>query len=230
MSWPKALLLDFYGTVVLDDDAALTAICEKVALVAAQDVSAKDVASYWWRQFTELFQQSHGDEFRTQVELDILSLERVLDHFCAPLDAKALISPLFTYWETPEMWPEAREVLEQCDLPICLVSNIDNAELAIALQRNNLTFQYIVTSEDCRAYKPHPAPFMRALELLGLEPHELLHVGDSLTSDVRGAQALGIPTLWINRTGRKLPEDCSPEYVATDLYGLLSVCVTAVTP
>jgi len=55
----------------------------------------------------------------------------------------------------------------------------DNADLASALKHVRMSFDHVVTSEDCRAYKPRPEPFQRALRLLGLEAHEVLHVGDS---------------------------------------------------
>jgi putative hydrolase of the HAD superfamily len=44
--------------------------------------------------------------------------------------------------------------------------------------------------------KPHPAPFERALELLGgIDPARALFVGDSLANDVAGAGALGMRTV-----------------------------------
>lgn len=44
--------------------------------------------------------------------------------------------------------------------------------------------------------KPHPAPFKRALELLGgVEPEHALFVGDSLANDVAGAAGLGMTTV-----------------------------------
>jgi putative hydrolase of the HAD superfamily len=45
--------------------------------------------------------------------------------------------------------------------------------------------------------KPHPAPFERALDSLGAKPEHTLHVGDSLHSDVAGANAMGIDSVWI---------------------------------
>lgn len=39
--------------------------------------------------------------------------------------------------------------------------------------------------------------FARVLERLGIEPGELLHVGDSLENDIRAAAALGISTAWL---------------------------------
>jgi putative hydrolase of the HAD superfamily len=40
--------------------------------------------------------------------------------------------------------------------------------------------------------KPHASLFLRALEELGVAPHEALFVGDRLVDDVSGAQAVGM--------------------------------------
>jgi FMN phosphatase YigB (HAD superfamily) len=42
--------------------------------------------------------------------------------------------------------------------------------------------------------KPHPAHFSHALELAGVAPHEILHVGDHPMRDVAGAQRAGLRT------------------------------------
>ena len=35
---------------------------------------------------------------------------------------------------------------------------------------------------------------------------EVIHIGDSLSSDVKGANSLGIRALWLNRFGKEIPE------------------------
>ena len=45
-----------------------------------------------------------------------------------------------------------------------------------------------------------------ALDKTGLAPEEVIHIGDSISSDVKGASALGIKTLWLNRFGKEIPE------------------------
>jgi putative hydrolase of the HAD superfamily len=52
----------------------------------------------------------------------------------------------------------------------------------------------VVTFEDTGERKPGPAPFRRALELLGVEPRESVMVGDWAERDVVGAANLGMPT------------------------------------
>jgi putative acetyltransferase len=150
-------------------------------------------------------------------------LEEVLGHFDATLDPEALSSSLYEHWAHPPLWPESIDVLSQCDVPLCLVSNIDDADLQAALVHNALAFEHIVTSEGCRAYKPRREMFERALQLLGLPATEALHVGDSLGSDVRGAKQAGVPVLWVNRRDRALPAgEAAPDHVCADLSGLLA--------
>jgi len=152
------------------------------------------------------------------------SLQEALQHFDVDLDGGQLSQVLYDYWARPVLFPETRGVIAQCTLPICLVSNIDDADLRSALSYTGLSFDHIVTSEGCRAYKPRPEPFVRALSLLGLSHGEVLYVGDSLGSDVRGARAQGVPVLWINRRNRALPPGHErPDYVSTDLNGILDL-------
>jgi 2-haloacid dehalogenase/putative hydrolase of the HAD superfamily len=48
--------------------------------------------------------------------------------------------------------------------------------------------------------------FRTALAKLGCAPAEVLHVGDSLGSDVAGAGRLGIDVAWVNAASRALPD------------------------
>jgi 2-haloacid dehalogenase/putative hydrolase of the HAD superfamily len=224
MDRPRAILLDFYGTVVEEDDAVVSAICEEIAGAAAGDPSPSEISSYWGRRFHELCDMSNGLEFQLEKAVERQSLADVLRHFGVDFDAEPLCDRLFEHWRRPPIFPEAKAVLADIPVPVCLVSNVDNAEIEAALDHNGLSFDPIVTSEDCRAYKPHPAPFMRALEVLSLAAQDVLHVGDGLSSDVQGAQALGIPVAWVNRTGRSLREGMEePDFTVADLRGVLAV-------
>ena len=69
-------------------------------------------------------------------------------------------------------------------------------------------------------YKPSPLIFQQALEVLGLRPDEVLHVGDSLSADVGGAQAAGITAVWVNRRDRPVPDGIDPALVIGDLTDL----------
>ncbi|MEA2422373.1 MAG: hypothetical protein QOF55_1472, partial [Thermoleophilaceae bacterium] len=57
----------------------------------------------------------------------------------------------------------------------------------------------VVSSASVGANKPAPAVFEAALALAGCGPEDAVHVGDSVESDVVGAQAAGVRALLIDR-------------------------------
>jgi FMN phosphatase YigB (HAD superfamily) len=59
----------------------------------------------------------------------------------------------------------------------------------------------VVSSEQARAYKPHPRPFRMALHRLGLEPDEAVHVGDDPGEDRAGARAAGLEARLVGEEG-----------------------------
>ena len=65
----------------------------------------------------------------------------------------------------------------------------------------------VVTSAAAGAAKPAPAIFRHALALADVVPGEALHVGDSMTEDVRGARACGIRAVLLARAGDGAPPD-----------------------
>jgi 2-haloacid dehalogenase len=204
-----ALMLDFYGTVVHEDDSVISAICEQVASEATSGVSVGDIAQQWARLFAQECAGSFGDTFKSQRAVVRATLVRVLESVGSPADPDQLTRAQFDHWRRPPLFEDAREFLARIDIPMCIVSNIDRADLEAALDYHDLAFDYVVTSEDVKSYKPRPELFERAIDLLGAPSHALLHVGDSLSSDVMGANALAVPVAWINRFGRHRPAEAS---------------------
>lgn len=58
---------------------------------------------------------------------------------------------------------------------------------------------FVLVSEEFGVAKPDPAIFHEALRLAGVGPEEAVFVGDSAEFDMAGAQAAGMPTVWVNR-------------------------------
>lgn len=82
---------------------------------------------------------------------------------------------------------------------------------------------FAVFSSEIGWRKPHPAIFERALTELGVEAAATLFVGDTLATDVAGAQALGMHTcqaLWF-----RADEDAGapePDFLAVTLMDVLT--------
>ena len=71
----------------------------------------------------------------------------------------------------------------------------------------------VVISEEVGAMKPQPAIFRHAMAAAGVEPGDVLYVGDSLHSDVRGGLSFGWHVAWFR--GDRHPErDSYPDAFA----------------
>jgi putative hydrolase of the HAD superfamily len=81
-------------------------------------------------------------------------------------------------------------------------------------------FRFVLFSQDLGVEKPDPAMFLTACREAGCEPRELLHVGDSLTSDVAGANAVGAISVWLNRSGEPNQTSILPDYEVSSLSEL----------
>ncbi len=57
------------------------------------------------------------------------------------------------------------------------------------------TFNPLITTYELNAYKPDPAPFLKALELAGCSPEESVYIGDSIETDIMGAKGVGMKTI-----------------------------------
>ncbi len=62
-------------------------------------------------------------------------------------------------------------------------------------------FDAIVTAEQARCYKPHPAIFEEALRRLGAESGSVAHVAEGVT-EIAPMRQLGCATVWVRRNGR----------------------------
>ncbi len=49
------------------------------------------------------------------------------------------------------------------------------------------------------------------------DKEKIIVVGDSLTSDIRGAMNAGLDSVWINMKGADLPEEYTPKYIIKDI-------------
>ena len=82
----------------------------------------------------------------------------------------------------------------------------------------------IFLSEQLGAEKPNPAFFEKVFAALPDIPKEdMLIVGDSLTSDMKGGLMAGIPTCWYNPFHHPRPADMAIDHEITDLHEVLSL-------
>lgn len=200
----KALFLDFYGTVVHEDGEIIKKIIQ-IIYETGNAESKSEIGAFWWLDFQEMFTNAFGDRFETQRALEEKSLAHTLAKFASTADAKELSDLMFEHWRKPPIFDDAKVLFDTCPLPIYLVSNIDTPDILQAIEYHGLKPAGVFTSQDAKAYKPRKEVFELALKNTGLKANEVIHIGDSISSDVEGASSVNIKALWLNRFGREVP-------------------------
>lgn len=214
----KAVFLDFYGTLVHEDDDIVPIICEQIKANSQIECSISDIGSYWWQQFSSAFMNSYGEAFQLQREISLHSLSKTIEKFESNCRAEELIKMQFEHWIKPKLYADTMPFLKALEgTPIYILSNIDTADVVTAIEFHQMKVTDVLTSEDVRAYKPRPELFIEALKRSKLNADEVLHIGDSIINDVKGAQDLGISAMWLNRLNRVLPDGFNPNYICKDL-------------
>lgn len=105
-------------------------------------------------------------------------------------------------------WPDpaAKRTLQQLvtdGTPVAVVSQADGtieqmllaAEMCQTGDGPGVRVDTIVDSAVVGFDKPDPRLFLHALEQIGADPSQAVHVGDTVRADVRGAQAAGITAI-----------------------------------
>jgi FMN phosphatase YigB (HAD superfamily) len=130
---------------------------------------------------------------------------------CSEVDLPALSPGLIAAFrahapERLECYPGVKVALAEvrAAVPVACITDGD-----AHIQRSKLralgladSFDAVVFSDELgRQYrKPHPAPFLRALDLLGVGAGEAVHIGDRPGKDVAGPEAAGMRAVRV-RTG-----------------------------
>lgn len=116
----------------------------------------------------------------------------------------------YCYEQARSSVEEARPVLDALHsrYPMVLVSNFyGNVETVLADFDLRRYFKQIIESAVVGVRKPDPRIFMLGVEALGLQPGEVLVVGDSYKKDIVPAESIGCHVLWLKGKGWTAEED-----------------------
>ena len=82
----------------------------------------------------------------------------------------------------------------------------------------------VYLSESVGIEKPNIGFFEEIFRTLeGIAPEELIIVGDSLTSDIKGGNNAGIPTCWYNPNGKRAGIEYRIDYEISDLHDIYRI-------
>jgi 2-haloalkanoic acid dehalogenase type II len=196
------VFLDLYGTLTSGDRQAVESTCLRIVQGTGVPLTAQELSLIWGERFLSALESCNGQVFLNLFQLEEKTLVETLANYDISVEPAPFVTMLKNYWQTAPLQPEVRQSLEAIRVPICIVSNADQDDAEICLARHGIEVAALITSEQVRSYKPHPEIFQAALARTGWRRDRVIHVGDSLHSDVGGATAAGLRSGWLNRAHR----------------------------
>jgi 2-haloacid dehalogenase len=197
----RALIFDVFGTVV---DWRSGVIRDGVALSSARgvDLDWPAFADEWRGRYVPSMNRVRAGEL-PWTNLDGLhraSLDELLaEHGVERFDF-ADRAHLVGAWHRLDPWPDSVPGLRRLkdQFTIAPLSNGNVALLVDMAKRAGLPWDLVLSAELVRAYKPDPATYRSAPELLGLPPGQVMMVAAHL-NDLAAARSCGLRTAYVRR-------------------------------
>jgi len=155
-------------------------------------------------------------------------LESELGH----IDPKILASGIVAYRRAREsalvLYPHVQLTLLELakrGIRLGVVSDAPQAQVWLRLCSLSLqhVFDAVVTFDDTRERKPHPAPFRLILKMLGAEPADALMVGDWAERDMVGGKSLGMKTVFARYGDTFATKHSGADFDIDDVFQLVAI-------
>lgn len=216
----KAVFMDYTGTIIQEKGVDLEKIVARIWKNSRLE-TAEETVRYWWSLIKTMEERSYGDDFLTEDEIVDCLLERLGREKGLADDFSELHKLFQRFWMYAPVFDDVKEFFEKCPLPIYVITNNGVCYVQECLEQNGLEAAGIISGEMVRAYKPHKEVFDYALEISGCAAGEVIHIGDSIVSDVDGASAAGITPVLIDRKAEGQCTDCKVIHRLTEVLEYL---------
>jgi 2-haloacid dehalogenase len=156
------------------------------------------------RDFRVMRFQAVLEPYRPYREVLAASLEHAMRLHGLPYrreDGDALAAAVPAFGPFPEV-PAALSRLKET-YQIAIISNTDDDLIRGNVERIGVHFDFVITAEQARAYKPQRRAFEYALRIAGRTPEQVIHVAQGFEYDIIPTYGLGMRRIWINRSGRR---------------------------
>ena len=223
----RAVLFDADGTL-LDYDRAENYALLKIFDILKLQCDPNSAINLYRRINSDLWREFE----RGSISTDNLKVER-FRVFLSRSGINASASKLSSTYlellgEAGFLIPGAQKVLSklQDTVHLSLVTNGFSKVQRSRLKRSGTEgyFSHIFISEEVGCQKPEPEIFDYTMKLLSpINRNEVLFVGDSLTSDIRGGNHAGVDTCWYNPKKKERGTEIIPRFEISRLEDVVEL-------
>lgn len=202
----RCLTFDCYGTLI-DWESGILAAVKPVLRAHGIQRSDDDLLTL----YSELESAAEHGEFKPYRKI----LREVMRGFGGRLgfepsetELDALPASVAKWFPFPDSVAALGKLKQRFRLVV--ISNIDDDLFADSARLLGEPFDFAVTAQQARSYKPSRNNFAVALQRIGLPNGQICHVAQSLFHDIVPARELALSTVWINRRKGRSSSGATP--------------------
>lgn len=206
----EVLTFDCYGTLIDWESGILSAM--RPVLSAHGLELADDQILELYGAFEAEAEAGPFQNYRSVLRQVMAGFGRKLNFSPEPAELDRLADSMKD-WPPFSDSAAALSVLKQ-KYKLAILSNVDDALFSFSAAHLQVKFDWVITAEQVKSYKPSLNNFKQAIERIGLPQEKILHVAQSLYHDIAPAKKLGLSTVWINRRAGKEGYGATPPMAA----------------
>lgn len=203
---------DCYGTLI-DWESGIAGAFIRAAAADGVTLERHDVL----REYARIEPEVEHEHYRPYREVLTEAAQRAARSLGWPTDGAFLAESLPSWTPFADTNP-ALERLRATGYKLGVLSNIDDDLFTETRRHFTVDLDLLVTAQRVHSYKPGHAHFNEARQRIGNA--RWLHAAQSNFHDIVPANALGIPTAWVNRHGATPLPGGAPSYEVRDMAGL----------
>jgi HAD superfamily hydrolase (TIGR01549 family) len=204
----KAVVVDYVGTLTTVRDYSLAASRVKLHQALAEVGFETDIAIFH-EEYTKAHEKYRAVRYEKLIEVtNAVWVSEALNNlgFKTSVEDPRLKAALNVFFQDFVNSLSLRDYAETLlrkmagSLKLGLVSNFTYAPVVHASLRKlgiSRFFNAILTSDEVGWRKPHKKIFQDILKMLSVAPEEVVFIGDSPSEDIKGAQEVGMKTIFV---------------------------------
>ncbi len=202
----EVLTFDCYGTLI-DWESG---ICEALRPIFAAHYIAPnpDTVLGLYGELESVAERGEYREYKTVLRMVLEGLGGRLGFVPTAEELKEFSTSVKDWPAFPDS-PRALQALRK-KYRLGIISNIDDDLFAFSAQRLHVPFDWIITAQQAKSYKPSLNNFRLAFDRIGVPQGRILHVAQSLFHDIAPANLLGLSSVWVNRRQNKSGPGATP--------------------
>lgn len=215
----KVLTFDCYGTLI-DWESGILSTIRPLLSRYSKDIDDTHIIKLYDEFESKIQSETEYVNYKEVLKRVTQQFGNKFEFYPTSSELNCLTDSLGSWTAFPDTIPALKKLKEK--YKIAIISNIDDDLFALTEKQLQVKFDWVITAEQVKSYKPSFKNFRYAFEKIGVCPDQILHIAQSIYHDIIPANNLGLSNVWVNRKNISKFEKCPTDLEVPDLRTLVS--------